>query len=171
MEFDQIKYKQSASDIQEVCGEIRDLLISKNESYGDSALNPKRIFSRADLMEQLNVRLDDKLSRLAFGRGDLIPEDIELDIMGYLILRRIARKRAREADQEALKKVPLARGGSQLPDGASQTPNPARIEVGGYQCNLPPQGWSCSRAKGHEGPCAASPVGKLQDLENDHARD
>ena len=25
------------------------------------------------------------------------------------------------------------------------------------QCALPPAGWTCSRAKGHEGPCAASP--------------
>jgi hypothetical protein len=25
-------------------------------------------------------------------------------------------------------------------------------------CALPPAGWSCSRGKGHDGPCAASPV-------------
>lgn len=25
------------------------------------------------------------------------------------------------------------------------------------KCEVPPQGWKCSRAKGHEGPCAASP--------------
>lgn len=24
-------------------------------------------------------------------------------------------------------------------------------------CPLPPKGWTCSRAKGHDGPCAASP--------------
>lgn len=27
-------------------------------------------------------------------------------------------------------------------------------------CSLPPPGWSCSRTAGHEGPCAASPVGE-----------
>lgn len=25
-------------------------------------------------------------------------------------------------------------------------------------CDRPPPGWSCSRARGHDGPCAASPV-------------
>jgi len=27
-------------------------------------------------------------------------------------------------------------------------------------CRIPPEGWSCSRAAGHEGPCAASPSGE-----------
>lgn len=26
------------------------------------------------------------------------------------------------------------------------------------KCEVPPSGWVCSRAKGHEGPCAASPA-------------
>jgi hypothetical protein len=26
------------------------------------------------------------------------------------------------------------------------------------QCDKPPEGWSCSRIKGHEGPCAAAPL-------------
>lgn len=26
-------------------------------------------------------------------------------------------------------------------------------------CNIPPAGWSCTRAGGHEGPCAAIPSG------------
>jgi len=25
-------------------------------------------------------------------------------------------------------------------------------------CNVPPEGWTCSREPGHEGPCAASPT-------------
>lgn len=25
-------------------------------------------------------------------------------------------------------------------------------------CDVPPAGWSCSRAKGHDGPCAATPL-------------
>jgi hypothetical protein len=27
-------------------------------------------------------------------------------------------------------------------------------------CDVPPEGWTCSRTKGHSGPCAASPVGE-----------
>lgn len=32
------------------------------------------------------------------------------------------------------------------PIAVSQRPNP---------CDLPPEGWTCSRGKGHDGPCAA----------------
>jgi len=68
---------------------IREFLIEKNKAYGNSALNPIRIFSKADTKEQLNVRLDDKLSRLC--RGKEYPgDDDELDILGYLILKRMA---------------------------------------------------------------------------------
>lgn len=30
--------------------------------------------------------------------------------------------------------------------------------VGGASCTAPPSGWVCSRAAGHDGPCAASPA-------------
>jgi len=78
-------------DLDAVTLEIRDLLIKKNEAYGDSALNPVRIFSKADPLEQLKVRMDDKLSRLA--RGDEAGEDVILDLLGYLLIYRIQQKR------------------------------------------------------------------------------
>ena len=68
----------------------KELLLSKNRKYGNSALSPKRIFSKADAIEQLKVRIDDKLSRLANQQSDE-DEDAELDLLGYLILLRIAR--------------------------------------------------------------------------------
>lgn len=69
---------------------LEEMLLIKNEAYGDSALNPVRIFSRASREEQINVRLDDKLSRLA--RGHEYPGDDTLqDIAGYMILLLIAR--------------------------------------------------------------------------------
>jgi hypothetical protein len=71
------------------CLGIARFLISKNKAYGNSALYPLRIFSKADTVEQLKVRIDDKLSRL--GRGHLAGEDAELDLVGYLILLLIAR--------------------------------------------------------------------------------
>ena len=43
------------------------MLLAKNEAYGNSAIDPLRIFSRADPVEQIRVRIDDKLSRLARG--------------------------------------------------------------------------------------------------------
>lgn len=79
-------------DIRAVCGELAEMLVAKNKAYGDSALKPLRVFSRADDVEQILCRLDDKLSRLA--RGQAAGEDVEWDLMGYLVLLRIARRRA-----------------------------------------------------------------------------
>lgn len=72
------------------CGEIEQLLLRKNEAYGNSALDPVRIFSQASPEEQLKVRIDDKLSRMV--RGKSAGEDVEKDLIGYLILLRVARR-------------------------------------------------------------------------------
>ena len=80
------------NQIAQTCDEIKGLLISKNIQYGNSALEPVRIFSRASTDEQLRVRIDDKLSRLA--RGDESIEnddDVINDLIGYLVLLKIAR--------------------------------------------------------------------------------
>ncbi|MCP4678078.1 MAG: hypothetical protein GY854_21705 [Deltaproteobacteria bacterium] len=78
-------------DLNAALDEVRAMLVEKNRAYGDSALNPIRVFSKADPVEQLNVRMDDKLSRLV--RGDSAGEDAERDLVGYLILKRIAERR------------------------------------------------------------------------------
>lgn len=63
------------------------VLIEKNRAYGDSAANPVRIFSRASPTEQILVRIDDKLSRLARGENtEAVPEDTIGDLIGYLAL-------------------------------------------------------------------------------------
>jgi hypothetical protein len=77
-------------DIWAECTQIAEMLCAKNAAYGDSATNPVRIFSKASTEEQLLVRLDDKLSRLA--RGGAAGEDVIADLIGYLILLRIVRK-------------------------------------------------------------------------------
>ena len=90
--------QQFAAELSEVLAEIKNMLISKNAAYGDSALNPVRIFSRADPLAQIDVRIDDKLSRIV--RGTAAGEDVYLDLTGYLLMRRIAQKRieSRTAD-------------------------------------------------------------------------
>lgn len=74
---------------------IQDLLVAKNEAYGNSALDPVNIFSKSTAVEQIKVRIDDKLSRLYHGKeyGD---EDTITDLMGYLILLRIAEREAED---------------------------------------------------------------------------
>jgi hypothetical protein len=76
--------------IAKACDEIKGILLEKNRTYGNSALDPLRIFSKASLLEQLNVRIDDKLSRIARG-SEYTGDDTELDLIGYLVLRRVAR--------------------------------------------------------------------------------
>lgn len=77
--------------IRYVCDSIRDMLLDKNESYGNSALDPVRIFSDADADEQLLVRIDDKLSRIMRG-NEYVGDDDITDLIGYLILLKIARE-------------------------------------------------------------------------------
>lgn len=84
-----------------ICDEVKDLLIEKNKKYGDSALNPARIFSRADTVEQILVRIDDKLNRIKQGAGLLAnDEDVIMDLIGYLVLLKIALKRNTTIDDQ-----------------------------------------------------------------------
>jgi hypothetical protein len=77
--------------ILDECNRVANMLIEKNRSYGNSALEPVRIFSSSDNIEQLKVRIDDKLSR--FMRGKEYQGDNDLDdLMGYLVLLSIAQK-------------------------------------------------------------------------------
>jgi len=80
------------NDIVKVCSDISIMLQEKNIAYGDSALDPVRIFSKASSIEQLLVRIDDKLSR--FARGSDYPGDNDIDdLIGYLVLLKIAKER------------------------------------------------------------------------------
>lgn len=81
--------------IRAVCAELTEILVAKNRAYGNSALNPIRCFSRADPIEQLRVRLDDKLSRVMRGVDQGDSEDVILDLLGYLVLLRVAKRGAR----------------------------------------------------------------------------
>ena len=79
----------SGTKIWGACHEIAQLLIEKNISYGDSALSPNRIFAQSDNVEQLKVRIDDKLNRVKNNQGYSGDNDID-DLIGYLILLKIA---------------------------------------------------------------------------------
>lgn len=79
----------SGSKIFNKCFEIAEMLIEKNISYGDSALSPTRVFSKADNIEQLKVRIDDKLNRISNAKGYPGDNDVD-DMIGYLILLKIA---------------------------------------------------------------------------------
>lgn len=81
--------------VRTVLSEIEKLLVAKNEAYGNSALDPVNIFSKSTAVEQIKVRIDDKLSRLYHGE-EYGEEDTITDLMGYLTLLRIAEREAEE---------------------------------------------------------------------------
>jgi len=82
---------KTEQELEEIFDEVRDMVMQKNEQYGDSVLDPVRIFSKADISEQIMVRLDDKLSRLARGNASMeADEDVFKDIMGYCAFAIIA---------------------------------------------------------------------------------
>jgi hypothetical protein len=73
--------------ITKQCDDIKTMLLKKNEAYGDSALTPVRVFSKASSDEQIKVRIDDKLNRLMQGKNILESDnDVIKDLIGYLIL-------------------------------------------------------------------------------------
>lgn len=80
--------KEFEEKVRRITTEVADMLIEKNKSYGNSALDPIRIFSKADTLEQLYVRIDDKLSRIKCGNSN-INEDTVKDLIGYLIIVKI----------------------------------------------------------------------------------
>lgn len=80
--------KGAGKDIEKVCAGICELLLEKNLRYGNSALEPVRVFSKADASEGIKVRLDDKLSRIR--NSDALRRNDVVDLMGYLVLLCVA---------------------------------------------------------------------------------
>ena len=83
--------EQSATD--SVLWRVAHLLREKNEKYGDSALNPMRVFYKggAQASDMIRIRIDDKISRLARGSEGIESDlDIYHDLIGYLALLVVA---------------------------------------------------------------------------------
>ena len=87
-----------ADAISRECDALKALLLEKNRCYGNSALDPLRVFSTATPEEQILVRIDDKLSRIARG-SEFAGDDTVQDLLGYLILLRIARRAPAATEQ------------------------------------------------------------------------
>ena len=77
-------------EIIDACDGIKALLLSKNEKYGNSALKPVTVFSKLNSAEAIKARIDDKLSRIANTGLNDATEDTLDDLIGYLLLLKIA---------------------------------------------------------------------------------
>ena len=78
--------------IKKVSRKVYDMLVSKNDAYGNSALEPINIFSKGSATESLCARIDDKLARIKNRGLSDETEDTLFDLCGYLILLIIAKE-------------------------------------------------------------------------------
>lgn len=76
--------------IEKVVEEVKELLLEKNRNYGDAAINPSNVFSNGDPLESLGARIDDKLMRIKNVGINSDTEDTLMDLIGYLILYKVA---------------------------------------------------------------------------------
>ena len=84
-------YENVPTIIEEICDSIKNLLVTKNRKYGNSALNPVSIFYKGTAGDALKVRIDDKLSRV-LNQQDDEDEDVVDDLIGYLVLYKVHMK-------------------------------------------------------------------------------
>jgi hypothetical protein len=89
--------------VYKVLSEITEMLIAKNQKYGNSAIEPLGIFSDLSPEEGLKVRIDDKLKRIKNGSLYKDDEDVVNDLIGYLVILKILQKD--EKAKESLKKA------------------------------------------------------------------
>lgn len=83
-------------EVYRVLSEITEMLIAKNQKYGNSAIEPLGIFSNLSPEEGLKVRIDDKLKRIKNGSLDKDDEDVINDLIGYLVILKILQKEEKE---------------------------------------------------------------------------
>ena len=88
--------------IIKVVDEMRDLLIEKNRAYGDSATNPSNVFSSGSPIDSLCARIDDKLMRIQNKGINDKTEDTVSDLIGYLILLKVAMYKEKHDDYEEM---------------------------------------------------------------------
>lgn len=85
-----VKEKDKKTDSQEkiieICDAMKDLLLFKNSRYGDSALNPKKVFYKGDSTNSILIRLNDKIGRIENRDTELPRVNDAADLIGYLVL-------------------------------------------------------------------------------------
>lgn len=86
---DLVKKAPAGEKILKVGSEITKMLLEKNISYGNSALNPVKIFSKIDSSDQILIRIDDKLNRIKNAQSYAGDNDID-DLIGYLMLYKVS---------------------------------------------------------------------------------
>ena len=92
-------------EVYQVLSEITEMLIAKNQKYGNSAIEPLGIFSDLSPEEGLKVRIDDKLKRIKNGSLQKDDEDVVNDLIGYLVILKITQKNQKAKQRELLDRI------------------------------------------------------------------
>ena len=79
------------------------LLLQKNAKYGDAAMSPINIFSKANGVTSIKVRIDEKLKRIQNSGLVDETEDTLKDLVGYMILLMIAKENESNNIQKRLR--------------------------------------------------------------------
>ena len=83
---------ETEEKIYNVCMDLAVFLIEKNRRYGNSAIKPIRVLSKANEQEQIFIRMDDKLSRLMSMDASIDDKYEALkDFVGYWVLLEVQR--------------------------------------------------------------------------------
>ena len=94
-------FNDTQKQIKDICDSLSDLLVYKNQKYGNSALEPKNIFYKGNAETSILIRLDDKLGRIINNTNGIRVNDV-CDIIGYLVLYLVF-KNVSKVDIEKLK--------------------------------------------------------------------
>ena len=81
-----LKNTNTQEKICEITNAIKDLLLYKNNKYGDSALKPNNVFYKGDSTNSILIRLDDKVGRVKSNPDKNPRVNDVVDIVGYSIL-------------------------------------------------------------------------------------
>jgi hypothetical protein len=103
--IDMSKKAPAGAEILFSCLQIATLLLDKNISYGNSALEPLGVFGSNSAVQGIAERLDDKLKRIKNNQSYPGDNDVD-DILGYLVLYKIARGRELTLQKNAAKIEP-----------------------------------------------------------------
>ncbi len=94
--------KDTEQLIEEMCDSMKELLLQKNRSYGDSATNPSNVFSKGSPVDSICARIDDKLMRIQNRGINDKTEDTVSDLIGYLILLKVAMYKEKHDEYESM---------------------------------------------------------------------
>lgn len=86
MENTLVAETETQKKISDITDAMKDLLLYKNQKYGDSAINPKKIFYKGDSTNSILIRLDDKLGRIISNTEDKPRINDVADLIGYCTL-------------------------------------------------------------------------------------